>query len=332
MVEIKNYRNAGKGSLYTENELRPSPTLSSTVSHRNQEPHSLSPPQVIEESSVETSPDSSVHLAPLRASRHIPSSRSDISNVLGNLGTSTAAYLADQKRSQILSSSGTSPSAKYSLGRYQQASSSASVNARPNFFNRHSTATSISTMSGAVPHSPSQGSYGETPLSRRITGNYFPQSSDIMTNVEQLSGTTTLPKARPAVDARDAIWAELDIMDDIERVADQVAQEGNFFGDGHVVALKELQTSQLELSARMETGEDVIDLMADQAKLWEMYDSEIGIENLGMSKAFNESHFERVQHMVDSVMTHLDKVVVSMKVLEAQSRDLWNEDEEELQL
>ncbi|KAK9368348.1 hypothetical protein V1509DRAFT_623819 [Lipomyces kononenkoae] len=213
----------------------------------------------------------------------------------------------------------------------QQTSLSPSVGAaggRSYWQNRQSTATTISTLSGggAYNQSPTQATFPDTQAAKRSYGSYFPpylSQSDLVTQAEQVSGTTTLPKVRPIVDTHDAMWADLDIMQDIEEAADQVDKEGNFFGEVHVNALENLQRAQMELAMTMEKGEDVIDLVADQGKLWEVNDKDIALAK--SSKIFNEDHFDHVQQIVDTVMGKLDNVVDSMKILEGQSRDLWNE-------
>ncbi|KAJ8103236.1 hypothetical protein POJ06DRAFT_65827 [Lipomyces tetrasporus] len=229
-----------------------------------------------------------------------------------------------------------SPSSKYIPPRYQQQLQTPSspaggvAAARSYFQNRQSTATTISTQSGGgggvYGPSPTPAATGDTHLGKRSYGSYFPPyfpQSDLITQAEQLSGTTMLPTIRPVVDTHDTMWADLDIMEDIEEVAEQVANEGNFFGQTHVTALEDLQQAQIELTTTMDKGEDVIDLVADQGKLWEVNDMDIAFAK--SSKIFNEDHFDHVQQIVDTVMGKLDKVVDSMKILEGQSRDLWNE-------
>ncbi|KAK9346849.1 hypothetical protein V1522DRAFT_403211 [Lipomyces starkeyi] len=246
-------------------------------------------------------------------------------------GGMAGAYHASSSSAPV---SASSPALKYVPARYhqqQQTPSSPSggfVAGRSYLQNRQSTATTNSTLSGGGVYgqSPTQAAFADTQLGKRSYGSYFPpyfSQSDLVTQAEQLSGTTMLPTVRPIVDSHDAMWADLDIMDDIEEVAEQVDNEGNFFGEVHVNALEDLQQRQIELATTMEKGEDVIDLVADQGKLWEVNDQDIAFAK--SSKIFNEDHFDHVQQIVDTVMGKLDKVVESMKILEGQSRDLWNE-------
>ncbi|KAK9390854.1 hypothetical protein V1515DRAFT_591795 [Lipomyces mesembrius] len=259
-----------------------------------------------------------------------PSGRS--AAIGGGIASTKGAYHASSSTAPVPASS---PSLKYVPARYhqqQQTPSSPSggfVAGRSYFQNRHSTATTNSTLSGGggvYGQSPTQAAFADTQPGKRSYGSYFPpyfSQSDLVTQAEQLSGTTMLPTVRPIVDSHDAMWADLDIMEDIDEVAEQVDNEGNFFGGVHVNALEDLQQTQIELATTMEKGEDVIDLVADQGKLWEVNDKDIAFAQ--SSKIFNEDHFDHVQQIVDNVMEKLDKVVESMKILEGQSRDLWNE-------
>ncbi|KAK9237550.1 hypothetical protein V1525DRAFT_403512 [Lipomyces kononenkoae] len=251
---------------------------------------------------------------------------------VGRAPTSAGVYHASSSAAPVSTSS---PSLKHVPGRYQQqqqtplAPSVSAAAARSYLQNRQSTATTISTLSGGggvYSQSPTQTTFPDTQLAKRSYGSYFPpyfSQSDLVTQAEQLSGTTPLPKARPIVDTHDAMWADLDIMQDIEEAADQVDKEGNFFGEVHVKGLENLQQAQIELAMTMEKGEDVIDLVSDQGKLWEVNDKDIALAK--SSKIFNEDHFDHVQQIVDTAMAKLDNVVDSMKILEGQSRDLWNE-------
>ncbi|KAK9472637.1 uncharacterized protein V1510DRAFT_416476 [Dipodascopsis tothii] len=169
---------------------------------------------------------------------------------------------------------------------------------------------------------------------------------------------------RVPVDSHDGLWIiGQELMEDVDRVSRQVtresggdigdavseAKQGHFFGRAHVTALEDLRQRQLELATDMARGEGVLDFVAQQGKLWELSDNEISITKAPGGKAakgepsqhavdnarnqessgrlFNEEHFRKVQECVDSVMTQLDSVVQSMKVLEAESRELWNENE-----
>ncbi|KAK9378487.1 uncharacterized protein V2V93DRAFT_375790 [Kockiozyma suomiensis] len=188
-------------------------------------------------------------------------------------------------------------------------------------------ATTTASFSTVSPHTSSPGAYSPYEPSRRPQQQlqhyqYSPQT-EIAANIERLSGTAAIGQVQPIVDAHDAIWADLDIMDDIERRADQVSQQRNFFGKEHVAALEDLQELQIKLAATLEASADVVDPMADPARLWEIDDTDLTLEMI--SKVFNAKHFDGVQQGVDAVMEKLDLVVDSMNVLESQSRDLWNE-------
>ncbi|KAK7206183.1 hypothetical protein BZA70DRAFT_275966 [Myxozyma melibiosi] len=196
-------------------------------------------------------------------------------------------------------------------------------------FHRLSAATTAS-FSTTSPHPSSPARYSPLDSSRRqqqpLSQQRFPQT-EISTEIEGLSGTAAVGQVQPIVDAHDAIWTDLEIMDDIEKRADQVGQEGNFFGKEHVAALEDLQALQIELAASLEASANVVDPMADPAKLWEISDTDINLETI--ANVFNAENFEIVQKGIDVVMEKLDKVVDSMNVLEGQSRDLWNETEQD---
>ncbi|KAK9362483.1 hypothetical protein V1504DRAFT_448618 [Lipomyces starkeyi] len=314
-------------------KLRPSPQFTrgnstpSGLYEQNTRPSRYSYVGTSPNASPKDSPQAGI--AGSTSSLRSPSGRS--AAVGGGMASTTGAYHASSSSAPV---SASSPALKYVPARYhqqQQTPSSPSggfVAGRSYLQNRQSTATTNSTLSGGGVYgqSPTQAAFADTQLGKRSYGSYFPpyfSQSDLVTQAEQLSGTTRLPTVRPIVDSHDAIWADLDIMDDIEEVAEQVDNEGNFFGEVHVNALEDLQQRQIELATTMEKGEDVIDLVADQGKLWEVNDQDIAFAK--SSKIFNEDHFDHVQQIVDTVMGKLDKVVESMKILEGQSRDLWNE-------
>ncbi|KAK9467504.1 hypothetical protein V1512DRAFT_138060 [Lipomyces arxii] len=214
-------------------------------------------------------------------------------------------------------------SSTYAPARYPQGIPPSPTGAPSRFYllSRHSTSTSISTTS-AMPTPYVDSIAG----AKAFSGSFFPQS-DYTVTAEQLSRTMPITEVRPITDNLDTIWSDLAIMDDIEDLAGRVGQSGNFFGTRHTEALQQLQQAQIELAFTMKEGENVIDLVADEGKLWEITDNDISFAK--SSKIFNEEHFEHVQQIVDNVMTKLDGVVDSMKVLEGQSRSLWNEKPDE---
>ncbi|KAK9451649.1 uncharacterized protein V1518DRAFT_409151 [Limtongia smithiae] len=276
---------------------------------------------------------------PTQASRSIPS---PASSPISGARHHVASASIDATTARQVPSSPSSPSqaataatSKLASARFGSPGNSSPVPSRPPQFHRMSTATSISTLSGGggggggtssapYPSSLSQPYTSDgLQLTKRTTAAYYRQS-DLTAYAEQLSSTTTAQIARPVVDLHDAIWADLDIMDDIESVSQEVSDEGNFFGASHVAALADLQATQIELATAMENNEASIGSI-DQSKLWDLNNQADATSLDDISTVFRVVSFDSVQQIVDNAMLKLDKVVDTMKVLENQSKDLWTE-------
>lgn len=190
-------------------------------------------------------------------------------------------------------------------------------------------------------------------------------SNSTFTDGVDMQHASAAARARVPIDAHDGMWiAGQGLMEDVERVAGQVSYEpqaesehgegeveGHFFGRAHVIALEDLRQRQVELAGDMARGEGVLDIVSQQGKIWELSDSEIsGFTSIksatsGKDKGttasagntsdakeanrsgnlFSEEHFKKVHSSVDLAMEKLDAVVASMKVLEAESRELWHD-------
>ncbi|KAK9462209.1 uncharacterized protein V1516DRAFT_299746 [Lipomyces oligophaga] len=167
--------------------------------------------------------------------------------------------------------------------------------------------------------------------------------SNIAAMVAQSSGTAATMTVQSMPDKHEAIWAALDIMDKVKEDASKVMkskrketipegtqQDRELVLREHDSALQELKRAQIELVSELEKSDIAIELVSDENKLWDLDDQEISFDRT--SELFKVDHFSHAQQMIELVMTKLDRVVRSMKALEAITRAEWgDEDKDELE-
>ncbi|KAK9453486.1 hypothetical protein V1511DRAFT_504883 [Dipodascopsis uninucleata] len=277
-------------------------------------------------SSYPAMPNTRRTVEPVQVESRIPSTRVNIGNSIDALNgnpPTMASYIADQKR-HVLSSRSKS-SQPPPPQQQQQKIISPVTTSRYSGRGKQGISSPKSSISGSVQRQSLIQDPVEYAAITTHPSSKYAGSSEITSNIEAMSGLRPVSKASAVVDSHDAIWSELDVMEDIDRISEQVSTAGNFFGSKHRKALDSLHKSQLELLSTMAKGEDIIDQMFNESKLWEINDTDISIETFEDGGFFSVGHFNKVQNTVDSVMESLDIVVDTMKVLESESRDFWND-------
>lgn len=126
-----------------------------------------------------------------------------------------------------------------------------------------------------------------------------------------------ISSVKPVVDQHDRMWAELDVLDEVEMAANDTIKNMSFFGQQHAEVLKELQQSQLELIKSMSLGDKRIDKGQYQS-LWEQNDIESLRNNL-----FNQQHFDGIYKHVLKTTEKLDNVAEKMKEIDKESQEMW---------
>lgn len=122
----------------------------------------------------------------------------------------------------------------------------------------------------------------------------------------------------PVVDQHDRMWAEVDVLDDAQKLASQVKTSGSFFGPAHAQALENLRRGQIELAQK------TADVEAHRTRqefndLWE--NGDIGTLRKVL---FDDRHFDQISADVQSTVERLDQVSALMRAVDEQSRELWN--------
>lgn len=85
----------------------------------------------------------------------------------------------------------------------------------------------------------------------------------------QSSVSIGIPSVKPVVDDHDRLWAEIDILNETESIAQQAALNKSFFGKDHAEALGELRKAQTELVRAMALGDKRMGLEQQYQNLWE---------------------------------------------------------------
>jgi hypothetical protein len=76
-----------------------------------------------------------------------------------------------------------------------------------------------------------------------------------------------IPSVKPVVDNHDRLWAEMKVLDDVEKAAEESKGSGSFFRASHAEAMANLQAAQLEL-ARVMADRDEAQNLAQYRTLW----------------------------------------------------------------
>lgn len=75
-----------------------------------------------------------------------------------------------------------------------------------------------------------------------------------------------VPRARHTVDYQDMLWTQIDILDDVRKMAEQTRSQGSFFSREHSEAMESLRESQIELLSALQRSEDAME--RDNAAVW----------------------------------------------------------------
>ncbi|CDR42604.1 CYFA0S10e00166g1_1 [Cyberlindnera fabianii] len=120
-----------------------------------------------------------------------------------------------------------------------------------------------------------------------------------------------VPRARPAVDYQDMLWTQIDILDDVRRMADQTSTDGSFFSAEHARALNELRDTQYALLNDLKACEKVLDSSDDHKVIWDSTDIESVRDRL-----YNREYFDGVKTGLEKVKTRLEDVGESMRKID----------------
>ncbi|VVT47470.1 uncharacterized protein SAPINGB_P001727 [Magnusiomyces paraingens] len=143
------------------------------------------------------------------------------------------------------------------------------------------------------------------------------QPQQTQATVQALQQQYGISSVKPVVDQHDRMWAELDVLDEVEVAANETEANTSFFGEMHAKVLADLQISQLELIKSMSLGDKRIDKGQYQS-LWEQNDIESLRNNL-----FNQQHFDSIYKHVSKTIEKLDIVAEKMKEIDNESQEMW---------
>lgn len=125
-----------------------------------------------------------------------------------------------------------------------------------------------------------------------------------------------VPRAKPPVDYQDMLWTQIDILDDVRRMAQQTSTDGSFFSAEHARAVAELRGSQTALLNDLKSCEKVLDSTDDHKVIWDSKDIESVRERL-----YNREYFDKVRTGLENVKRSLGEVTESMKKIEDRDVD-----------
>ncbi|KAG5368154.1 hypothetical protein CJU90_0345 [Yarrowia sp. C11] len=119
---------------------------------------------------------------------------------------------------------------------------------------------------------------------------------------------------RRRVDTHDKLWAEIDILNEVQRISQLTQSDKGFFGKAHSDAVNQLRQTQINLARALSN----IDKRMDKYEIHEAGDIDTIKRTL-----FNPEHFEQVNHNVEQSFIKLQAVGEAMK--EAHDRENWDE-------
>lgn len=125
-----------------------------------------------------------------------------------------------------------------------------------------------------------------------------------------------IPSVKPVVDQHDRMWAELDVLDEVEMAAEETRANKSFFGESHAKVLEQLQKSQLDLIKCISVADKRVEKDRYQS-LWEQNDDSL------RNNLFNQQHFDNVYKHISTTIEKLDSVAENMKEIDKESQDLW---------
>ena len=116
------------------------------------------------------------------------------------------------------------------------------------------------------------------------------------------------------MDTHDKLWAEIDILNEVQRISQLTQSDKGFFGKAHSDAVNQLRQTQINLARALSN----IDKRMDKYEIAEAGDIDTIKRTL-----FNPEHFEQVNHNVEQSFIKLQAVGEAMK--EAHARENWDE-------
>lgn len=125
-----------------------------------------------------------------------------------------------------------------------------------------------------------------------------------------------IPSVKPVVDQHDRMWAELDVLDEVEMAAHETEANKSFFGESHAKVLAELQQSQLELVKCISLADKRVEKDRYES-LWEQNDNSL------RNNLFNQQHFDSIYKHVSKTIDKLDNVAEKMKEIDRESQEMW---------
>lgn len=154
-----------------------------------------------------------------------------------------------------------------------------------------------------------------------------------------------LPTAKPTITQMDKLWTQIDVLDDVNRMSEEVRVKGSFFNESFeakLIELKQLQSNLLQVMSRQHAneGESQQDATRESsehlAKVQEEEPETDTTKHEKLNQFFNKISNENDNHMlyrktnfdemndyVENIRINLQKVGESMKNFDETTKDLW---------
>lgn len=129
-----------------------------------------------------------------------------------------------------------------------------------------------------------------------------------MRDMQQPKLSDKVPSVKPNVDYQDKLWTQIDVLDDVKKMGEQVAEDGSFFTEEHNNSLRQLRHAQLELLRTIEASDKVVDANVDHRVVWDCDDLESVRERL-----YNSEYLGELSKNISVVKDRLDQLDTLMK-------------------
>ncbi|ODV90506.1 hypothetical protein CANCADRAFT_44156 [Tortispora caseinolytica NRRL Y-17796] len=176
------------------------------------------------------------------------------------------------------------------------------------------------------------------------SGAETPLEREASVNDDSLSAQSSeIPRRIPT--QHDKLWAELDMLTELDAQAEQVIAEGSFFGKKHSDAIDVLEKAQLnfrevlsrteeQLQEQLRTSRsnmnslrEAVDPSATKPATEPHSKDTPEVENLDQIRSvlFDKETTRAVESAVDQVIASLKETSQGMQSYEEQAKDIWND-------
>lgn len=121
-----------------------------------------------------------------------------------------------------------------------------------------------------------------------------------------------VPSVQPNVNYQDKLWTQIDVLDDVKKMAEEAMEMKTFFTPEHEASLQALNRSQLELLASVKKMEKKMVSGSNKKRAWFDFDIDLD-KSLDLKDLYDGGLFETIKESVEESRAKLEDVARAMR-------------------